>query len=46
MSEELESIANAMFDNAVPGAWNAVGHKSLKPLASWIEDLKQRVNFL
>lgn len=35
-----------MFDNQVPEIWASKGHKSLKPLASWIIDLKERVNFL
>jgi len=43
MSEDLEEVANAMFDNVVPNVWGAKGHKSLKPLASWIVDLKVRI---
>lgn len=46
MSEELESVANSLYDNNVPDVWSSKGHKSLKPLGSWIIDLKERVTFL
>jgi len=26
--------------------WSSIGHLSLKPLSSWINDLKERVSFL
>ena len=46
MSEELEKLSNSLFDNQVPNAWSEVGFLSLKPLASWVDDLKIRINFL
>jgi len=46
MSEELESIATSLFNNMVPGLFASKGFLSLKPLASWIEDLNERVKFL
>lgn len=46
MSEDLEKVANAMFDNQVPGIWATKGFLSLKPLASWIIDLNDRVSFI
>jgi dynein heavy chain len=46
MSEELEKLANSLHDNQVPKMWNEKGHLSLKPLASWISDLNERVKFL
>ena len=46
MSESLESMATSIFDNMVPKYWAAIGFLSMKPLASWIEDLNDRVNFL
>jgi dynein heavy chain, axonemal len=46
MSEQLESMSTAIFDNMVPKYWAAIGFLSMKPLASWIEDLNDRVNFL
>jgi len=46
MSEDLEKMSNSLFDNVVPGAWAEVGFLSLKPLASWINDLTDRVEFL
>jgi len=46
MSEELEAMANAIFDNKVPPSWEKKGFLSLKPLASWIEDCNSRIDFL
>jgi dynein heavy chain len=46
MSEELESMADAIFDNRVPPAWVNKGFLSLKPLASWIVDCLLRLDFL
>ena len=39
MSEELDKMANSLFNNTVPDAWAHVGFLSLKPLASWMIDL-------
>ena len=46
MSEELEKMANSIFDNLVPKSWQEKGFLSLKPLASWIQDLNDRIVFL
>jgi len=46
MSEELELMATSLHDNQVPKMWASKGHLSLKPLSSWIGDLKERVEFL
>ena len=46
MSEELELIANSLFDNQVPKLWDEKGFLSMKPLASWTEDLNARIEFL
>ena len=47
MSEELDTMANSLFNNMVPIAWQpTVGFLSLKPLASWINDLNDRISFL
>jgi dynein heavy chain len=46
MSEELEKMSSAIFDNQVPPSWVACGFLSLKPLASWIEDCNARIDFL
>jgi dynein heavy chain len=35
MSDELEKLANSLFDNQVPKIWAEKGFLSLKPLASW-----------
>ena len=46
MSEELEKMSNSIFDNLVPKSWQNIGFLSLKPLASWIQDLNERISFL
>ena len=46
MSEELEMISTAMYDNQVPESWNDVGFLSLKPLSAWFVELKERIKFL
>lgn len=46
MSEELDALATSMFNNMVPNAFSKVGPLSLKPLASWINDLNDRINFI
>ena len=46
MSEDLEKLGNSLFDNKVPELWEDVGFLSLKPLASWIQDLNDRIKFL
>lgn len=43
MSEDLEKLSNNLYDNQVPTMWAEVGFLSLKPLASWIEDLNKRI---
>ncbi|XP_027011591.1 dynein axonemal heavy chain 1 isoform X2 [Tachysurus fulvidraco] len=46
MSSELELMANSLFINAVPEMWQAKAYPSLKPLASWVSNLLQRISFL
>ncbi|XP_028430624.1 dynein heavy chain 1, axonemal isoform X1 [Perca flavescens] len=46
MSSELELMANSLFNNMVPDMWKAKAYPSLKPLASWVSDLLQRIDFL
>jgi len=47
MSEDLEAMSDSLFNNQVPLAWQPnIGFLSLKPLASWIIDLLDRIDFL
>ena len=43
MSMELEMMFNSFINNKVPVTWEKVGYPSLKPLASWVNDLIQRI---
>ncbi|XP_078270493.1 dynein axonemal heavy chain 1 [Rhinoraja longicauda] len=46
MSSQLELMADSLFHNIVPELWNAKAYPSLKPLASWVNDLLERIDFL
>ena len=35
-----------MINNKVPDMWASIAYPSLKPLSSWIENLKQRVEVI
>ena len=46
MSETLDEMYLALQNNQVPKNWAKVAYPSLKPLASWYIDLKERVEFM
>ncbi|KAG8436117.1 hypothetical protein GDO86_007286 [Hymenochirus boettgeri] len=46
MSSQLELMANSLYNNSVPEMWRSKAYPSLKPLASWVMDLLQRIQFL
>uniref|UniRef100_A0A8D2DP18 Dynein axonemal heavy chain 1 n=1 Tax=Sciurus vulgaris TaxID=55149 RepID=A0A8D2DP18_SCIVU len=46
MSSQLELMAASLYNNSVPELWNSKAYPSLKPLASWVMDLLERLNFL
>jgi len=43
MSLDLEMMSVKFLDNKVPDNWVKVGYPSLKPLASWVTDLIERL---
>jgi len=43
MSETLDGMFMSLQNGIVPENWARVGYPSLKPLATWYEDLKLRV---
>jgi Dynein, heavy chain len=45
MSVELDKMYQSLLNNQVPALWKKVSYPSLKNLASWFEDLIQRVAF-
>jgi dynein heavy chain len=45
MDEDLEKLADALYNQRVPIAWGGI-FLSLKPLMSWIEDLNNRIQFV
>lgn len=46
MSSTLDSMYNSLLNNRVPLLWEESAYPSLKPLASWTRDLKQRILFM
>jgi dynein heavy chain len=45
MSDDMERIATSLYNNQVPQVWIKLGFLSLKPLMSWLLDLKDRIDF-
>lgn len=46
MSSELDNIYRCFLNQKIPQMWEEVAYPSLKPLSSWIADLKRRVEFI
>jgi dynein heavy chain len=46
MSEMLDSLATSLSNNAIPKSWADKAYPSLKPLASWVVDLLERLAFI
>ena len=46
MSNELDKMYTSMLNNQVPENWSKVAYPSLRPLGSWVNDLKERVAFI
>jgi dynein heavy chain len=46
LSDELDSMFYDLLGGKVPKNWKKAAYPSLKPLASWLKDLKLRVTFM
>lgn len=46
MSADLDEVLSSITNNQVPKMWAEKAYPSLKPLASWFKDLRQRVAFM
>ncbi|XP_018365084.1 PREDICTED: dynein heavy chain 1, axonemal-like [Trachymyrmex cornetzi] len=46
MSEQLEMIATSFFNNKIPVNWQSKSYPSLKSLAGWFVDLRERIKFI
>ncbi|XP_065071378.1 dynein axonemal heavy chain 6-like isoform X2 [Rhopilema esculentum] len=46
MSETLEATYSALLHNHVPLEWKKMSYSSVKPLASWIDNLMKRIDFI
>jgi len=46
MSSALDSMYNSLLINRVPLLWENAAYPSLRPLASWLRDFKERIKFM
>ncbi|CAL1689869.1 unnamed protein product [Lasius platythorax] len=46
MSEQLEMMTTSLFNNKIPSNWQSKSYPSLKSLAAWFLDLKDRIKFI
>lgn len=46
MSGELDLMFTRMLNNQVPTLWDRYAYPSLKPLAGWVKDFLERVEFM
>ena len=46
MSESMENLMNDIFMNKVPATWMAFSFETTRGLASWLDNLKQRLEQL
>merc|ERR1712224_15924 len=46
MTDDLDAMGTNMFNQHVPANWAAKAFPSLKPLAAWVNDLLDRLEFL
>lgn len=46
MSSDLDSMFLSLQNGKVPDLWTKVSYLSMKPLASWFDDLIKRCNFM
>jgi dynein heavy chain len=46
LSNELEAMGDALFDQRVPALWQSKAYPSLKPLRAWFRDFLQRLEFI
>ncbi|XP_012056092.1 PREDICTED: dynein heavy chain 1, axonemal-like [Atta cephalotes] len=46
ISEQLEMIATSLFNNKIPVNWQSKSYPSLKSLAGWFVNLRERIKFI
>lgn len=45
MSTELDLVGRALFDGKIPALWLKKSFPTLKPLASYMKEVRDRINF-
>jgi dynein heavy chain len=46
MSDSMEALQTALFENKVPASWAKLAFESMRPLAGWLDNLLQRLKQL
>jgi len=46
MTDELDAMGTAMYNQQIPGNWQSKSYPSLMPFAAWVNDLLKRLEFL
>lgn len=46
MTDELDAMGTSMYNQQVPEIWSKKSYPSMKPFASWVNDLLERLDFL
>merc|ERR1712070_749665 len=46
MSDAMEALQTALFENKVPASWAKLAFESMRPLAGWMDNLLQRLKQL
>lgn len=46
MSQQLDMVSTALYNNVIPDSWADKAYPSLKPLSAWVIDLVARTDAL
>merc|ERR1719217_2070829 len=46
MSQDLEEMANALFNQQIPTVWESLAYPCLKGLSAWVQEFFDRMKFL
>jgi len=44
MTEKMEALMDSIFLDKVPATWTKLAYPSTRPLGSWLDNLKQRLD--
>ena len=44
MSDKMEALQNAIFNDAMPAAWSKISWPSMRPLSTWLVNFAERLD--